>query len=146
MTTTTATINWQDLAEQAARLLNENNQLTVEITAKSIIDHSDQYVILARAGKVIGCVKVTARSWYQAEISHLVVAPEVRGQGLGSKLVKLALERIEKLNLMVAQCTIREDNVASLTTFKHAGFKETVSFINPESGNVVIVLQSSMSK
>jgi ribosomal protein S18 acetylase RimI-like enzyme len=142
----TTTANPCELAQQAADLLNQNNQLTSKVTARHIVEHSDEYVFLIAEDRVLGCVHITRRSWYQAEISHLVVAEEARGQGLGKRLVSLALGRVQELGLMVAQCTIREDNQASLTTFKHAGFKETVSFTNPESGNVVIVLQISLSK
>ena len=56
---------------------------------------------------------------------EVVIAPEKRGQGKGSKLLKEFLENAEITGCAIhkSEAVIYPDNIASQKTFENAGFK-----------------------
>jgi ribosomal protein S18 acetylase RimI-like enzyme len=94
-------------------------------------------------GDLVGCVRVKRVSWYQFEVSHLVVEPAYRRQGIGYSLVNKAVAKIRELGGRLAQCTVPVDNEASIQLFKRAGFRRCETFIGM-SGNEIQVWQRAL--
>lgn len=126
--------------EQISRLVNQFSPLVRKVGE---IDE-DQYVVLEESGDVVACVKFVKVSWYQAEISHLVVQPGYRRQGYGRRAVAAACEKAKEAGARLAQCTIRDDNTASAMLFSSEGFRCTAQgFIGP-SGKELQVWQKAL--
>ena len=129
-------------AQQAASLLNRQNQLTKKYGKTDILKRSDQFLMrLDDAGKVIAAVEVEQVQWYQAEVKHLSVEVGQQGKGLGRQMLRDAEQRAIELGARIAQCTIRDDNKASIGLFLTSGYQHNVTFVNAKSGNRVMVLQ-----
>jgi ribosomal protein S18 acetylase RimI-like enzyme len=129
-------------AEQIADLLNRQNQLTKRQTGADILERSDQFLVeLDDSGRVIAVVEVERVQWYQAEIRHLSVEAGLQGRGYGRRMLLAAERRAIELGVRIAQCTIRDDNTASIKLFLTSGYVHNVTFVNAQSGNRVMVLQ-----
>jgi N-acetylglutamate synthase-like GNAT family acetyltransferase len=132
----------QAVAEQIAHLLNTQNKLTVSYTAAKILEHPDRYIVrLDTNSQVVGAVEVKKLQWYQCEIDHLSVHPDLQGKGIGRGLVQEAEEKARQLGARIAQCTIRIGNMESEGFFKKHGYVATVTFLNQQNGNRVTVYQ-----
>ncbi len=112
--------------QQVADLLNNHSRLARSYAAEEI--DIDRYILETDGEEVVGCVKWNKPTWYQAEISHLVVDPACRRKGVGTELVRRALEAAKEDEARVAQCTIRNDNYPSLNLFGSAGFRSPLQF------------------
>lgn len=135
----------EDTARQIAELINARNQLTVNYTAKKILDAADNYLYrLEGSSRVVGVVEVKPVQWYQSEIDHLSVHPEAEGRGIGFSLVEEAELKAIQQGARIAQCTIRADNERSQAVFQRRGFAPAVSFCNRDSGNHVTVYQKAL--
>jgi N-acetylglutamate synthase-like GNAT family acetyltransferase len=133
------------IADQISQLLNTQNELTVHYTAEKVLANQDQYIVRFGEKKiVIGAVEIKKVQWYQCEIDHLSVHPDVKRKGVGTWLIQKAESRVKELNARVAQCTIRVGNEASENLFKKAGFVATVTFLNEQNGNKVTVYQKAL--
>lgn len=129
-------------AEQIADLLNTQNQLTENYTAEKVIEHQNDIIYhIGDDGKVICAVEVSRVQWYQAEIKHLTVDPDVKRNGLGRKLLVEAEEKVLELGALVVQCTVRDNNTGSIKLFLSSGYHHCLTVKNPKSGNRVMILQ-----
>jgi ribosomal protein S18 acetylase RimI-like enzyme len=129
-------------AEEIADLLNRQNQLTTRQTGAGILERSGQFLVeLDNSGRVIAVVEVEAVQWYQAEIKHLSVEAGLQGRGHGRRMLLAAERRATESGARIAQCTIRDDNRASIELFLTSGYLHNVTFVNAQSGNRVMVLQ-----
>ena len=115
-----------DPAEQVAELINTHSSLVEPVFADQV--RQNDYCIVLDGDAVVGCAKTSRVSWYQAEISHLVIRPEHRKRGLARNILGMACDKARGMNLKVAQCTIRRDNAASETLFYRSGFQLTLVF------------------
>lgn len=88
-------------------------------------------------GQLTGVVSIYKASWFQTEIRYLYVAENCRNRGIGTLLVKKAIENIET---PVAAATVIKGNQPSMTIFLKLGFREVLEFINPDTSNEVILL------
>lgn len=84
--------------------------------------HGIQAVIGIYEGeRLIGLVMAThdtRKGW----VNRLAVHPDFRGQGIGGQLVKAAEEYLASEGIGIYAAMIETDNVASLATFKRAGY------------------------
>jgi N-acetylglutamate synthase-like GNAT family acetyltransferase len=69
------------------------------------IENSDPVITLWDGERLIGCARATSDGIYRATIWDVVIHPEYRGVGLGSKLVETVLShprinRVERVYLM----------------------------------------------
>lgn len=133
-------------AEQIAILLNKRNELTVQYTRQSVLEHSDNYLCrYSETGEVIACVEVKKVQWYQTELLHLTVAASHERMGHAKALLCEA-ERVARANdARLLQCTIRVGNTASRQLFERFGFSCVGAFLNQRSGNNVGVFQKILS-
>lgn len=113
--------------QRIVTLVNRYSPISEEITAERV--KKSRYLLHEVDGVLAGCVKIERVSWYQWEISHLVVDPIFRSQGVGTDLVRQACQEIEEDGGRVAQCTVHEGSVSSERIFRHFGFVEGVRFI-----------------
>jgi ribosomal protein S18 acetylase RimI-like enzyme len=133
-------------ADQIAALLNKQNMLAETVTPDAILKHKDTIFFHAVGDKVIGSVKVVNVQWYQAEIKYLTVHLDYRHKGWGRRLLAEAEAYALRDGALVVQCTVRDDNLPSVNLFLSSGYKDTVMFTNPGSGNKVRVFQKVIRK
>ena len=75
-------------AEQIAKLLNSQNQLTRKYNQETILKGKERFILKEDIeGTVLGAVEVVKAQWYQAEIKHLTVALSQRRRGVGRDLL-----------------------------------------------------------
>lgn len=127
------------IAEQIAKLINEQNQLEVSYKPQDIIEASENYVYIDENGFVEACAEIKKVQWYQCEICHVSV--RTQRKGFGYKILKIAEAKAQQLHARIAQCTIRSTNVASIALFKKSSYMLTSSFRNARTGNEVQVFQ-----
>lgn len=60
----------------------------------------------------------------EADITNVAVLPSHRKKGIAGKLLKQLLEEAKKQNLHSIYLEVRASNIAALTLYEHAGFKE----------------------
>jgi len=134
------------IAEQIATLLNRQNQLAIFQTPEMILDSQDRYLVSLYGSRVLGVVAVTKVQWYQGEISHLSVCPDVRRRGIAKGLLRDAEESLRRCGARIAQCTVRDGNEASEKLFQGQGYRMTLRFFNPERGNRIAVYQKVLEE
>lgn len=134
-------------AAQIAKLLNEQNQLTVKYTAEKVLEHSDNYLVrLSSTGHVLACAELKKVQWYQFELLHVTVAQEHHRQGHARALVAEAEKKALQFGARILQSTIRARNTASEELFKSSGFNSVCRFYNPASKNIISVWQRVLSE
>lgn len=135
----------KEVAEQISELINSQNELISQYTAQKVLDQAADHLWESDGGRrVIGVVRVQRIQWYQAEISHLSVQPDLGRSGVGSKLLKRAEERAVELGARITQCTIRTTNEPSIKFFTKHGYSSAASFYYPYTGNTVMVFQRAL--
>lgn len=60
-------------------------------TEENVREHARGFLVLEEKGQIAGCVSLEDYGTELAEIRSLAVNPEIRGRGLGAKLVQYAL-------------------------------------------------------
>ncbi|MBU0477831.1 GNAT family N-acetyltransferase [bacterium] len=129
-------------AEQIAKLLNTQNLLDRKYDQNSILEKRDRLITkIDENGDVIGVAEVEEVQWYQAEIKHLSVDPKYQRKGIGRDLLNQAEHRAVTIGTRIAQCTIRDNNKASIKLFSSSGYQHTLTFVNRNTRNRVMVLQ-----
>ena len=98
---------------KAANLLDAF--LTLEETAENEGFHEYDIVVAEHQGQVLGFVAFT-----KDELAWLYVDPNVYGKGIGSALIKAALQH----NAGAMSAEVLDGNVNAITTYKKAGFIE----------------------
>ena len=80
------------------------------------------FLVSERGGKIIASVLAThdgRKGW----INRLAVDPGFRRQGVASKLVREARDRLQALGMDVLACLIEEGNDTSARTFEALGYR-----------------------
>ena len=85
---------------------------------ESIGKHLRDFVVAEAEGRLVGCGALYLSAPYLAEIRSLVVREELRGQGIGPRLVEALLAEARRLG--IARVFALTDNVAF---FRKAGFR-----------------------
>ena len=84
--------------------------------------------------EVVGCIQINYRlsTWAAAPYAYLedfYLAPEARGQGIGTKLLDYACQRAEAKGCTSIQLDVREANKGAARLYARYGFKVTGSTI-----------------
>jgi ribosomal protein S18 acetylase RimI-like enzyme len=119
MTNFFITLPRNELAGQIAKLLNENNKLTVHHTANTILTSRANYFVDVVNGIVIGCVALQKENALFTRQFHMCVHPNFRRLGIAKRLSQAA---VNSADTQYVYTTIREDNAASLNLNKNLGF------------------------
>ena len=85
--------------------------------------HTEGYSFLAKEEEVIGYVGMKM-VLDEADITNVAVLPSHRKKGIARKLLKQLLEEAKKQNLHRIYLEVRASNIAAVTLYEHAGFKE----------------------
>ncbi|MFA6169578.1 MAG: GNAT family N-acetyltransferase [Candidatus Margulisiibacteriota bacterium] len=99
---------------------------------KSLADPARELLIAETGGKKTGVLRFDRLNDFAREVS-VNLAPEMRGQGLGAKILAL----IPITDLLIARA--KTSNPASIKAFKKAGFKELFDYQN-KAGEQIQVL------
>lgn len=126
-------------ADRICTLLRERNQLTREYGRAEI--QMGNYLCRFVADEVVAFAELKKVQWYQSEVCHLTVAVEHERQGHAKALIAEMEQAAINQSSRLLQCTIRENNISSLTLFEHFGFRAVGRFYNKYSGNNVYVMQ-----
>lgn len=78
--------------------------------------------------------------------NHSWIAPDKRGQGLGTKVHNERLSLMEKLGYDYALCTVKSGNFAQIAILNKAGWKQLDAFMNRETNNVVLIYGKGLNK
>jgi [ribosomal protein S18]-alanine N-acetyltransferase len=99
--------------------------------------------IAERLGEVDGYLVARAVAG-EGEILNLAVAPEVRGQGLGSRLLDAALTSLIEAGAREVFLEVREGNLTAQALYTHRGFRpigrRTRYYRNPVEDAIVLRL------
>ena len=86
--------------------------------------------IVRRAGEAVGYLILTLG--YSVEyggqdgfIDDLYLKPELRGQGVGRRLLAFALDQAAALGINTLHLEVEAENARALRTYRDAGFQET---------------------
>lgn len=134
-----------DIAQKIAALLNSQNELSIQYIAEKVLDQASDHVYELESGRILGVIRIERVQWYQVEISHLSVQPDVGRSGIGTRLLKRAEDRAVELGARIAQCTIRTTNTPSINFFTKHGYRSVISFRNVYTGNALMVFQRSLT-
>lgn len=97
-------INWESHLSWIERKLN---------------DAGSSFYLLHQAGEPIGVVRIETTNEC---IIGVTVAPNHRGKGLASTMIKLACSTFRKKNNDAILAYIKKENLASVKAFERAGF------------------------
>lgn len=65
----------------------------------NILEHIPQFLVFAANRRIAGCVALESYGPNLAEIRSLAISPELRGSGLGGRLVQFALDEARRRNI-----------------------------------------------
>ena len=68
-------------------------------TEANICEHIAQFLLCVSSRSIVGCVALESYTANLSEIRSLAVTPELRGSGLGGKLLQFALEEAHARNI-----------------------------------------------
>jgi L-amino acid N-acyltransferase YncA len=125
------TLSDWSIANQIAKLLNNNNNLNKCHNASSIMNDTVEYFVEVTNNRVIGCVGLK-RELRLDKIVHLSVDNSMRNAGIGSRLLNTAVFNSLKDILYMS---IRNDNVASINLANKVGFI-VVAYIPKQTYNI----------
>lgn len=128
-----------ELATEISELINRRNQLSSMVNPSVIMN--GKYFYIVSGNKVIAAVGIKKVNWYQLDLFHLVVHEDFENKGFAKKLLNNALLYGKESGLLIAQCTVRYDNIPSLGLFNKMGFDGAWSVTNPKTNNMIQVLQ-----
>jgi amino-acid N-acetyltransferase len=68
-------------------------------TEENVREHLSTFLVLEDASKIVGCVSLENYGSDLAEIRSLAVSQQIRGRGLGGRLVEFALAEARRKNI-----------------------------------------------
>lgn len=135
-------MNSSEVHRQIVALVNHHSPIVRKIGLSDVM--ASNYDITEKDGLILACVKSVKLSWYQTELSHLVVHPEHRRRGHGRALLRRVCEKVRQSQGRLIQVTIRRDNRPCMSLFETEGFR-LVNTIIGLSGTPVGIWQRVLS-
>lgn len=105
---------------ETIRALLEHIELSIHPDTSDIEYRDDQWFVYGTGNEIIGAVAARKTT---GEIRHLVVLPEHRRKGIGTQLVKQAVDFLRGQECLRIWVQIRVDNKGSQNLFKKLCFK-----------------------
>jgi ribosomal protein S18 acetylase RimI-like enzyme len=114
------------LVEALRRSLNEPGATGEDYVATYLGAPANHILVAERSGRVLGMLSYSHRpSLYHAAdcctIEELVVAPEARGQGVGSRLLEEVLRQAEAAGCAEVSVSALADNSGALAFYRRHG-------------------------
>lgn len=122
-----------DLATEEGEDVAEVEDITNIVSA--LIQSGASDFLLATVGdRPVGCMQIAYRlsTWHAlpyAYIEDFYLAPEVRGRGVGTKMLDYALQRAEGQGSSKIALDVRRANTAAQRLYERFGFTDSQSFI-----------------
>ncbi|MGB3304267.1 GNAT family N-acetyltransferase [Gordonia sp. (in: high G+C Gram-positive bacteria)] len=116
------------------------DELVTELASPDVIAIG----LRSEVGRLVGAVRVQLSPDSVAELGRLVVVPDLQGQGLGSRLLQLAEERLPE---QVSHLTLftGERSAANLRLYERFGYRETHRTPTP-AGYALVHLSKSIRR
>jgi ribosomal protein S18 acetylase RimI-like enzyme len=73
--------------------------------------------------QLVGCA-MAGHDGRRGYLQHVIVAPEVRGQGIGKQLVSRCVTALNALGIHKMHLDVLEENASAMSFWKHLGWKE----------------------
>ena len=93
----------------------------------------ENVILAARtAGRVVGlcwCVFFNPGTGLEAEVAEVYVDPQLRSQGIGSRLLQRAVQLFRERNVTFAAVWTRENNPQAVRIYEEAGFRRTEQLV-----------------
>ena len=121
--------------EDAKRLRDRTLFQPLGVVPPSGADDRDphhRHLVVLIGGRVVGYGRLTVRG-REAEISHLCVDPSLRGQGVGTDIVRRLLDRARTEGVKGVHLNAR---FTALGLYRQIGFTEVGPVFNPEGMTV----------
>ena len=104
----------------ASELVVPQNNPGRNIQAK--LDHSPDLLLVAMENKILVGSIMLGYEGHRGWLNYLAVDPSHRGQGLGSRLVEAAIERLRSLGCQKVNLQVRSSNSAAIKFYESLGF------------------------
>lgn len=94
-------------------------------------DNNNELIVAEHEDKVVGTLQITYITYLtgqgetRALVESMMVCPENRGKGIGSELMKWAIERAQSKNCGIIQLTSHNDRSKAHNFYKRFGFTPT---------------------
>lgn len=96
-----------------------------------------------RFGEPVAKLCVKRKTWFLTEIKHLFVKEDFRRGGIATELLNYVFSNYERRTLMF-MCTVNAENSIGISALTKAGFAVANSFLNPASGNNLVLMTKVM--
>ena len=101
-----------------------NFPLTPESLMKEITYSPDNSYCLVRNGNIIGFGQLIRKNEHLTHAARIIVAPHLRGLGIGEKLCRALINRAIELGNRRISLNVYKDNQAALKLYRSLGFHE----------------------
>ncbi|KAG1051308.1 hypothetical protein G6F43_006472 [Rhizopus delemar] len=127
-----------------------------ELVASFIRQTGDPHVLLfavEQPHKIVGTLQIQISPEHPSEagIGFFSVSPFEQSRGIGSKLIRAALEEMKQMGMMYARMNVFENRPELLSWYKKLGFQETgerKSYIRPvklkDEGTCFLILKKPL--
>jgi RimJ/RimL family protein N-acetyltransferase len=102
---------------------------SIETSRAFVLEHIERrwphYVAISWEGEVVGWCDVTPKTrpiYSHGGVLGMGILPEFRGQGVGAKLIRAALNASHAIGLHRVELTVREGNAAAIALYNKVGF------------------------
>lgn len=128
----------EDVSNQIMLLLNTHNQLTEPVTSVKL----ERYMRIGTTGfetSVWACAEYCKRTFFMAEIRHVVTHPDHRRKGYARILIESCIRKCFTDGVMFVVMTTRSDNEAMIALLSSLSFHRFRTRMNPTSGHDIII-------
>ncbi|WP_417531242.1 ribosomal protein S18-alanine N-acetyltransferase [Marinobacter lipolyticus] len=85
----------------------------------------DRLIIAELENELVGyCLVLMSAATRLARIYSIAVSPDIRGRGLGEKLVREAEKEAVEADRIVMRLEVREDNTAAINLYRRLGYRQ----------------------
>lgn len=90
-------------------------------------ENRDQWFVIEAEGQPVGAIALydLSAEKLEAEWGRLVVAPEARNRGIGSRALALLMQHARQIGLRRLRCEVALGNTPAERIYRNAGFTET---------------------
>ena len=110
--------------EKTGLLMKECFSVPWSVEGLKEMFHTEGYCYFLEKEEEVICYVGMKMVLDEADITNVAVLPSHRKKGIARKLLKQLLEEAKKQNLHRIYLEVSDSNIAAVTLYEHAGFKE----------------------